>query len=99
MSALNSEDADIVAVLDHLQSNSPISGQGEPPEIRLARIKAESLVLKPQREAGGNSAYREAISAFLDSLRAEEREAWIAMEMIETAREVGRSSCVRPPRV
>ncbi|OAX32041.1 glutathione synthase, partial [Rhizopogon vinicolor AM-OR11-026] len=61
----------------------------EPPRTRLARREAASLVLKPQRKGGGINVYREAIPAFLDSLRAEEREAWIAMEMIETPRGVG----------
>ncbi|OAX42576.1 glutathione synthetase ATP-binding domain-like protein [Rhizopogon vinicolor AM-OR11-026] len=66
------------------------SGQrSEPPRTRLARREAASLVLKPQRKGGGINVYREAIPAFLDSLRAEERETWIAMEMIETPRGVG----------
>ncbi|KAG1815416.1 glutathione synthase [Suillus variegatus] len=85
MWALDSEDVDIAAALDHL----PDSGQAQgsvPPGTRLARLKAQSLVLKPQREGGGNNVYREAIPAFLDTLPAEEREAWIAMEMIETPR-------------
>ncbi|KAG1733003.1 glutathione synthase [Suillus paluster] len=88
MWALDSEDADIVAALDHL----PAPGQGQgitPPGTHLARLKASSLVLKPQREGGGNNVYREAIPAFLDALPAEERKAWIAMEMIETPRGVG----------
>jgi glutathione synthase len=94
MWALDSEDADIIATLDHHQPTLPASPSGEeegiePPGTRLARLKALSLVLKPQREGGGNNVYREAIPAFLDSLRAEEREAWIAMEMIETPRGVG----------
>lgn len=93
MWALDSEDADIATALDQLQSDSPASTAAavgsEPPGTRLARLKAGSLVLKPQREGGGNNVYREAIPAFLDSLRAEEREAWIAMEMIETPRGVG----------
>ncbi|KAG1794542.1 glutathione synthase [Suillus plorans] len=87
MWALDSEDVDIVAALDHL----PDSGQAQgsvPPGTRLARLKAPSLVLKPQREGGGNNVYREAIPAFLDALPAEEREAWVAMEMIETPRGV-----------
>jgi len=87
MWALDSEDADIVTAID--QSGLPASTSGEPPGTRLARLKAPSLVLKPQREGGGNNVYREAIPAFLDSLPPEEREAWIAMEMIETPRGVG----------
>jgi hypothetical protein len=47
------------------------SGEGEgsePPGTRVARLKAPSFVLKPQREGRGNSVYRKAIPAFLDSL-------------------------------
>jgi hypothetical protein len=61
MWALDSEDADIIAVLSYLRSDSSISGQeGEPPGTHLAHIKAQSLVLKLQREGGGNNVYREA---------------------------------------
>jgi hypothetical protein len=88
MWALDSEDADIVAVLDYLQSDSLNSGQeGKPPGTRLARIKAKLLMLRPQREGEGLNVYREASPAFLDSLRVEEREAWITK--METLREVG----------
>jgi hypothetical protein len=90
MRALDSEDADVVAVLDYFQSASPNSGQeGGPPGTRLACIRAQLLVLRPQHEGEGNNVYREASLAFLDSLRAEEHETLIAMEMIETPREVG----------
>ena len=50
--------------------------------VRKAREKALSLVLKPQREGGGNNVYKEAIPAFLDTLAPQERQAWIAMELI-----------------
>lgn len=52
--------------------------------VRKAREQAQKLVLKPQREGGGNNVYKEDIPAFLDTLPASEREAWIAMELIET---------------
>jgi hypothetical protein len=42
-----------------------------------------SLVLKPQREGGGNNIYKEAIPAFLDSLPPNERQAWVAMRLIQ----------------
>ncbi|KAJ8592651.1 hypothetical protein M405DRAFT_859552 [Rhizopogon salebrosus TDB-379] len=62
----------------HLTASSlPTSGEGEgsePPGTRVARLKAPSLVLKPQRKGGGNNVYHEAIPASLDSLRVEERE-------------------------
>jgi glutathione synthase len=89
MWALDSEDAEIAAALDRLPALGQGQGHGKvSPGTRLARFKAPSLVLKPQREGGGNNVYREAIPAFLDALPAEEREAWIAMEMIETPRGV-----------
>jgi len=47
-----------------------------------AREGALSLVLKPQREGGGNNVYKEAIPEFLDALAPQERQAWIAMELI-----------------
>jgi hypothetical protein len=98
MWALDSMDGDVVAQLDNLQSDSPTSGaEGEPPGTRLARIKTQSLVLRPRREGCGNNVYGRAIPAFLGGLRAEEHEAWIAMEMIDTPREVG-GYLVRAPR-
>ncbi|KAG5654319.1 hypothetical protein H0H81_004738 [Sphagnurus paluster] len=50
--------------------------------VSKARELAHSLVLKPQREGGGNNVYKESIPPFLDSLPPEERQAWIAMELI-----------------
>jgi glutathione synthase len=51
--------------------------------VRKARECTMSLVLKPQREGGGNNVYKEAIPGFLDALAPQERQAWIAMELIE----------------
>ncbi len=56
---------------------------------RKAREEALSLVLKPQREGGGNNVYKEAIPAFLDSLPPQERQAWIAMELIRPPENAG----------
>ena len=53
-----------------------------------ARSVAEKLVLKPQREGGGNNVYKSSIPGFLDTLPVAEREAWIAMELIETPKGV-----------
>jgi len=50
--------------------------------VKKARKEAMDLVLKPQREGGGNNVYKEAISGFLDGLKEGDREAWIAMELI-----------------
>ena len=57
-------------------------GLDEPDGIDRARNGSAHLVLKPQREGGGNNVYRSHIPSFLDTLPEEEREAWIAMEMI-----------------
>ncbi|KAL0960551.1 hypothetical protein HGRIS_005589 [Hohenbuehelia grisea] len=55
----------------------------EPRGTASARTHAARLVLKPQREGGGNNVYKAAIPAFLDTLPPRERAAWIAMELIE----------------
>ena len=57
--------------------------------IQKARAEALNLVLKPQREGGGNNVYKEDIPGFLDTLPVEEREAWIAMELIRTPGHLG----------
>ncbi|KAF9450553.1 hypothetical protein P691DRAFT_788998 [Macrolepiota fuliginosa MF-IS2] len=57
--------------------------------VRKAREEAKSLVLKPQREGGGNNVYKEDIPAFLDKLPPQERQAWIAMQLIVTPANVG----------
>jgi hypothetical protein len=51
--------------------------------------RADELVLKPQREGGGNNVYREAIPPFVAQLPKGERSAWIAMELIRPPRGVG----------
>ncbi|KAI0265685.1 glutathione synthase [Gloeopeniophorella convolvens] len=51
--------------------------------------RAEDLVLKPQREGGGNNVYRGAIPAFVARLPEAERAAWVAMELIRPPRGVG----------
>lgn len=48
-----------------------------------ARVHANTTVLKPQREGGGNNIYRTQIPTHLDALPVTEREAWIAMELIK----------------
>jgi len=58
------------------------AGDGEEDGMSKARRLANSLVLKLQREGGGNNVYKDAIPAFLDALPPKEREAWIAMELI-----------------
>ncbi|PVF93063.1 glutathione synthase [Serendipita vermifera] len=53
-----------------------------------AREQAANLVLKPQREGGGNNIYKLNIPPFLDKLPESEREAWIAMELIKVPKGV-----------
>lgn len=57
--------------------------------VLRARDGHMNLVLKPQREGGGNNVYKEAIPPFLDALAVHEREAWIAMELIRTPQGLG----------
>ena len=66
---------------DDMLTPDSTSGQEEF-GVRKAREDALSLVLKPQREGGGNNVYKEAIAGFLDTLAPEEHQAWIAMELI-----------------
>ncbi|KAH7909680.1 glutathione synthase [Hygrophoropsis aurantiaca] len=61
----------------------------EPLGTLKARQQHASLVLKPQREGGGNNVYKEDIPAFLDRLPDAEREAWIAMELIVPPEQTG----------
>jgi len=56
--------------------------------VERARREALGLVLKPQREGGGNNVYRSHILPFLDRLPEEEREAWIAMALIRVPKGV-----------
>ncbi|KAL4080603.1 hypothetical protein J3A83DRAFT_4422567 [Scleroderma citrinum] len=73
----------------------PRLGMDEPNGTMLARALADELVLKPQRENGGNNVYKSEIHPFLDTLPAQEREAWIAMKLISPPRGIG-SYFVRP---
>ncbi|KIM43057.1 hypothetical protein M413DRAFT_69714 [Hebeloma cylindrosporum] len=57
--------------------------------VRKARDLAQSLVLKPQREGGVNNVYKESIPGFLDALAPQERQAWIAMELIDAPENAG----------
>lgn len=57
--------------------------------VTRAREHASNLVLKPQREGGGNNVYKESIPPFLDALPEKERAAWIAMRLITTPKGLG----------
>lgn len=57
--------------------------------VRRAREGAPGLVLKPQREGGGNNVYKASIPPFLDALPESERAAWIAMRLIQTPQGLG----------
>ena len=58
-------------------------GLEEPDGAAWARDRYQELVLKPQREGGGNNIYKGDIPGFLDRLEEKERQAWIAMELIK----------------
>ncbi|KAH8082442.1 glutathione synthase [Cristinia sonorae] len=63
--------------------------QGGDEGVSRAREHSANLVLKPQREGGGNNVYKDAIPAFLDSLPEKERAAWIAMRLIAAPKGLG----------
>ncbi|KAF9266218.1 glutathione synthase [Marasmius fiardii PR-910] len=75
------------------------------PSFPKTRANHLNLVLKPQREGGGNNVYKEDIPAFLDSLSAvssssspvSESKAWIAMEIIRTPPGIGGYLVRSPP--
>jgi glutathione synthase len=60
-------------------------GKGAEEAVR----RAHELVLKPQREGGGNNIYRGNIPAFVAQMSQQERVAWVAMELIRPPRGVG----------
>jgi glutathione synthase len=80
-SAHSISEQDVDAVRKSWMKLWPLDEDGEVGASR-ARASAEKLVLKPQREGGGNNVYKSSIPAFLDSLPIKEREVWIAMELI-----------------
>ncbi len=87
-----SEDAD--AVRDSwvsMWSLDQEDGKGAEEAVR----RAHQLVLKPQREGGGNNIYWGNIPAFVAQLPQRERAAWVAMELIRPPRGVG-AYLVRP---
>ena len=61
------------------------NGKGAEEAVR----RAHELVLKPQREEGGNNIYRGNISPFVAQMPQQERVAWVAMELIRPPRGVG----------
>lgn len=63
--------------------------QGGDEGVDRARNQASALVLKPQREGGGNNVYKESIPPFVDCLPKAEREAWIAMKLIAAPTNMG----------
>ena len=80
-------EADVALLRDNWMGMWGLDEDGDK-GIEKTRAAAEKLVLKPQREGGGNNIYKSSIPGFLDALSIEEREAWIAMELIETPKGV-----------
>ncbi|KAL5519732.1 hypothetical protein ACEPAG_1392 [Sanghuangporus baumii] len=66
-----------------------LSDPGTPDGLTHALTQHASLVLKPQREGGGNNVYHSSIPSFLSSLPASALPAWIAMRLIEPPQELG----------
>ena len=66
-------------------------GKGAEEAVR----RAHELVLKPQREGGGNNIYRGNIPPFVAQMSQPERVAWVAMELIRPPRGVG-AYLIRP---
>ena len=60
-------------------------GKGAEEAVR----RAHELVLKPQREGGGNNVYRGNIPPLVAQMPKQERVAWVAMELIRPPRAVG----------
>ena len=61
------------------------NGKGAEEAVR----RAHELVLKPQREGGGNNVYRGNIPPFVAQIPQQDRVAWVAMELIRPPRGVG----------
>jgi glutathione synthetase len=68
----------------HMWSLDADGGAGAEEAVR----RASELVLKPQREGGGNNVYRGNIPPFVAQLPEQERAAWVAMELIRPPRGV-----------
>jgi len=76
--------------LDEPASKPDASGNfGQEDGMHRTLASHTRLVLKPQREGGGNNVYGPSIPAFLEKLPKEEHAAWVAMEMIEPPKGVG----------
>ncbi|QRW19927.1 glutathione synthase, ATP-binding domain protein [Rhizoctonia solani] len=85
--ASSSETSDFISSLKTVAiSNTvnPLPSAGHSGITRASELYSQ-LVLKPQREGGGNNVYHDSIPPFLKSLEAnlEEARAWIAMRLIQ----------------
>jgi glutathione synthase len=76
-------EAEIIALKESWMEMWALNEDGDE-SVRRAREESATLVLKPQREGGGNNVYKESIPPFLNNLPYDEREAWIAMKLIST---------------
>ena len=82
-------DAQSTSTVDSRTARIPIPPISIANSIEKTLAEHKTLVLKPQREGGGNNVYRDAIPEFLRTLEAKDRAAWIAMRLIEPPQGVG----------
>jgi hypothetical protein len=87
--------------LEAYSTSHALDGDGLPPPlvteeggeesegVQRARAEHMDLVLKPQREGGGNNVYRASIPPFLRALPPGERAAWVAMRLIRPPARAG----------
>jgi len=82
---------DNASAIGHIVGDTTIRSDTarEPWGLKRAIDNHTNLVLKPQREGGGNNVYKTSIPPFLATLPHEERLAWIAMELIVPPPQLG----------
>ncbi|KAG8771644.1 hypothetical protein FRC12_003487 [Ceratobasidium sp. 428] len=85
--ASSRQTSEFIASLDTAETSATTNPAPSAGRTGLARAADQhlNLVLKPQREGGGNNVYRDSIPLFLKGLESnlDEARAWIAMELIK----------------
>lgn len=77
----SAESVDLIRSTFAPQYSLDETGQGR--KLALDTARAETHVLKPQREGGGNNIYRSAIPSFLKALPEKDWKGYILMELIQ----------------